>query len=519
MGAPQTPSLPHCEQSLDLRSAMPSWHSLPESTAPCNTVDNAVTDVVNKLWSLCHTLRHDGVDYGDYVEQITYLLFLKMVDEVGGVRLPKGCSWPVLIDETNDQLIPRYRKVLGELSQADDLLGDIFAGAQSRIKNPVSLRKLLDLIDEMEWTGLDVDVQADAYEGLLERAADEGKKGAGQYFTPRAAIRSIVRCVKPDPRTSSQFTICDPACGTAGFLVAAYEWFADELPKQGNTHARTSLRRRLRKSTYFGEELVAGPRRLGLMNLYLHGIEGSIRLRDAIYSPPLDERFDVVLTNPPFGTKGAGEIPQRPDFVLPTSNKQLNFLQHVVTILKDSGRAAMVLPDSCLFAGDAGELFAHITGFCDVHTVLRLPQGTFSPYSNGVRANVLFFTKGRPTHRTWIYDLRIGIPPITKKERPLTHAHFEEFERCYGDDPDGRARRRASDSSEGRWRSFRRSELKKHDYNFDRLMWMSENSDPGDDYDIASPSLITERILASLELAASETARLLASLEKEKRAP
>src|SRR6267378_3004246 len=347
-----------------------------------------MSDIVQKLWGFCHTLRHDGIDYGDYIEQITYLLFLKMADE-RGIELPMKCDWPTLYKQTGTDLTDHYVDVLRTLGKQPGLLGDIFAGAQSRFNNPVNLKKMLTLINETQWTDLDVDVKAEAFEGLLEKAASEGKKGAGQYFTPRVLIKSIVRCMKPDPTVRKDFTICDPAVGTGGFLVAAYEWLV------GRTKGvfDRDVVKRLRTGTYFGEELVPRPRRLALMNLYLHGIEPHIRLGDSIYEPPTSERFDVVLTNPPFGTKGANQAPDRDDFTVETSNKQLNFVQHILTILKPGGRAAVVLPDNCLFADQAGEVFKIVTEDCDLHTVLRLPRGTFTPYSQGVRANVAFFTK------------------------------------------------------------------------------------------------------------------------------
>src|SRR5437016_3639913 len=393
-------------------------------------------DVVQKLWGFCHTLRHDGIDYGDYIEQITYLLFLKMADE-RGVTIPKGCGWPTIRDTSGTALVDHYIEVLRTLGKTPGILGDIYSGAQSRFNNPVNLKKLVSLIDETEWTALDVDVKAAAYEGLLEKAAAEGKKGAGQYFTPRVLIKAIVRCVRPDLRTNPDFTICDPAVGTGGFLVGAYEW----LIAATRGVLDRDMAKRMRTKTYYGQDLVPRPRRLALMNLYLHGIEPHIRLGDSIYEQPRGERFDVVLTNPPFGTKGANQAPEREDFTISTSNKQLNFVQHVQTILKPGGRGAVVLPDNCLFADQAGEVFKLLTEDCDVHTVLRLPRGTFTPYSPS-RAYVVFFTKGYPTETVWIYDARTNAPSITKKDRPLTPAHFGEFESCYGKDPSRRSNRK-----------------------------------------------------------------------------
>ena len=240
--------------------------------------------------------------------------------------------------------------------------------------------------------------------------------------------------MKPDPRGKPDFTICDPACGTGGFLVCAYEWLLAR-PRASST-ARTPSASSTQ--TYFGQDLVPRPRRLALMNLFLHGVEPHIYLGDSIYEPDRGERYDVVLTNPPFGTKGANQAPERDDFTIETSNKQLNFVQHVMTILKPGGRAAMVLPDNCLFEDKAGEVFEILMQDCHLHTVLRLPRGTFTPYSQGVKANVIFFQKGPPTENVWIFDARSNVPGITKKDRPLTPAHFAEFEKCYGTDPNGR---------------------------------------------------------------------------------
>lgn len=466
-----------------------------------------MSDIVNKLWGFCHTLRHDGVDYGDYIEQITYLLFLKMADE-RGLAMPEGCAWPELVRRSGVELVDAYTDLLRTLGRTPGILGDIYAGAQSRFTTPVSLKKLIVLIDETEWTALGVDVKAAAYEGLLEKAASEGKKGAGQYFTPRVLIRSIVRCMRPDPRAHGAFTLCDPACGTAGFLVAAYEWLV-EVTKGA---LERDVARRVRRGTYFGEELVARPRRLGLMNLYLHGVEPTIRLRDGIYETPLSDRFDVVLTNPPFGTKGANAAPDREDFTVETSNKQLNFIQHVLTILKPGGRAAMVLPDNCLFGDQAAEVLALLVQDCDLHTVLRLPRGTFTPYSQGVRANVLFFTRGYGTERVWIYDARSGLPQVTKKDRPLTEAHFAEFERCYGADPNGRALRRTADSAADRWRSFHITEVQEVGFKLDRFKWLKDD-EADEEGELPEPEELTARLLERLGAAMEEVRGLQAALE------
>lgn len=465
-----------------------------------------MSDVVQKLWGFCHTLRHDGIDYGDYIEQITFLLFLKMADEKG-IQLPKGCNWPRLRDESGTILTDHYVDVLRTLSKTPGILGDIYAEAQSRFTNPVNLKRLINLIDETEWTSLGVDVKAAVYEGLLEKAASEGKKGAGQYFTPRVLIQSIVRCMKPDPRSHKEFTICDPACGTGGFLVAAYEWLVEAT---GGGALDRDVAKRVRAKTYFGQDLVARPRRLALMNLYLHGIEPQIILGDTIYEVPRSDRFDVILTNPPFGTKGANQAPDREDFTIATSNKQLNFVQHVLTILKPGGRAAMVLPDNCLFEGKAGEVFEILMQDCNVHTVLRLPRGTFTPYSQGVKANVVFFQKGLPTERVWIFDARSNVPGITKKERPLTPEHFAEFEKCYGKDPNGLARRKDLGET-GRFRRFSVDEVKKRSYKLD-ITWLKDESlEDGDD--LPDPQDLATEAITELEAAIEDLREIVAMLD------
>ena len=473
-----------------------------------------MSDVVQKLWGFCHTLRHDGIDYGDYIEQITFLLFLKMADEKG-VEVPKGCDWPTLRDTSGTAIVDHYVDVLRKLGKTPGILGDIYAEAQSRFNNPVNLKRLVNLIDETEWTTLGVDVKAEAYEGLLEKAASEGKKGAGQYFTPRVLIQAIVRSMKPDPRAHREFTVCDPACGTGGFLVAAYEWLIEAT--KGGALDR-DIAKRVREKTYHGQDLVARPRRLALMNLFLHGIKPKIVLGDTIYEAPGSDRFDCILTNPPFGTKGANQAPDRDDFTIGTSNKQLNFVQHVLTILKPGGRAAVVLPDNCLFADQAGQVFEILTEDCNLHTVLRLPRGTFTPYSQGVKANVVFFSKGEPTENVWIYDARTNVPGITKKDRPLVPEHFAEFEKCFGTDPHGRSKRKNGDSPAergylggDRWRCFSIAEVRGRDFKLDSFKWLKEDSLEDAD-ELPEPEELATDAVAELTGAVGELNEILALL-------
>jgi type I restriction enzyme M protein len=468
-----------------------------------------MTDIVAKLWGFCHTLRHDGIDYGDYIEQITYLLFIKMADE-RALDLPEHTDWGYLRRQSGTNLTDAYTEALRQLGRQPGMLGDIFSGAQSRFSNPVNLKKLISLIDETEWIALDVDVKAAAFEGLLEKAAAEGKKGAGQYFTPRLLIQSIVRCVRPDPRASRDFKIGDPACGTGGFLVAAYEWLMHETKGALDR----DVAKRIRTQTYYGQELVARPRRLALMNLYLHQVEPHISLGDSLYETPGQDRFDVILTNPPFGTRGANQAPDRDDFVVSTSNKQLNFIQHVLTTLKPGGRAAIVVPDNVLFAGQAGEVFQVLMEDCDVHTVLRCPRGTFSPYTEGTKTNVIFFTKGRATSVTWIYDARANVPKITKTSRPLTAGHLADFEKCYGDDPNGQSERSTADSTDDRWRSFGIEEIKARHYKLDAFKWIRDD-DLDDPDDLPEPEELIGEAMEELQLALDDLSDIQRLLESD----
>jgi len=466
-----------------------------------------MSDIVNKLWGFCHTLRHDGIDYGDYIEQLTYLLFLKMANEKG-IKIDSSYDWNSLIVLSGTDLLDHYNEVLRELRKSGGILGDIFTQAMPRFNNPVNLKKVMTMIDKEDWSSMEVDVKGAAFEGLLEKAAAEGKKGAGQYFTPRVLIRSIINVMKPDPRGKLEFKICDPACGTAGFLMIAYEWLM-EITK-GALDRKDVLR--IKKETFYGQELVPRPRRLALMNLFLHGLEPGIYLGDSIYEPDRGERYDCILTNPPFGTKGANQAPVRDDFTVSTSNKQLNFLQHVVTILKHGGRAAMVLPDNVLFSDEAGEVFKYLTEDCNLHTLLRLPNGTFSPYSQGVKANVIFFQKGLPTEEVWIYDNRTNIPGVTKKDRPLTAQMFEDFERCYGPDPYARTERR-DNGDRGRFRVFSISEIKARNYNLDITWLKDENLE--DPESMPDPRFLAADAITELGACIDELQEILDFIEAE----
>jgi type I restriction enzyme M protein len=402
--------------------------------------------IVNKLWNYCNVLRDDGLSYGDYVEQLTYLLFLKMAHEQTRPPLnrpsviPAAYEWPELLRRDGDELEVQYRHTLEALGRETGMLGVIFRKAQNKIQDPAKLRRLIaDLIDREQWIGLDTDVKGAAYEGLLAKNAEDVKTGAGQYFTPRPLIRAIVDVMRPEPGT----TVCDPACGTGGFLLAAHDYVADHHPLDRDQQ------RHLRYEALHGWEIVDGTARLCVMNMFLHGIGGDespIRVADSLGADPGD-RFDLVLTNPPFGKKSSftvvnaeGEserenlVVVRDDFWASTSNKQLNFVQHIKTLLKINGRAAVVVPDNVLFEGGAGETVRRkLLNECDVHTLLRLPTGVF--YAQGVKANVLFFdrragSERAATEKLWIYDFRTN-QHFTLKTNPLRREDLDDFVACY----------------------------------------------------------------------------------------
>ena len=370
------------------------------------------------------------MNYGNYIEQLTYLLFLKMADEKD-LKLPKNCGWQHLLTFSGSDLLEKYTLILQTLGKQKGLLGDIFGKSLPAFNNPTNLKQLLIMIDKEDWTSLDVDIKANAYEGLLEKyAADE--KGAGQYFTPRPLIRSLIRCVQPSIEKTSEFTIHDPACGTCGFLIGAFEWIM--LETDDGSKLKDSDKIRLVKNTFSGMDNVASTRRLGLMNCFLHEIEPIIYFGNTLGDGPhVSKRYDLILTNPPFGSSGIGGTPTRDDFLYPSANKQLNFVQHVINILNRTGKAVMVVPDGVLFDKAGKEIREHLLETCNLHTILRLPHGTFNPYANA-KSNVLFFEKGTPTKETWIYDLRTNVPNI-RKGNPLSEKLFEDFEKNYHKNP------------------------------------------------------------------------------------
>ena len=431
---------------------------------------DAASNLVRKLWQYCNVLRDDGLSYPDYVEQLTYLLFLKMSDEQPDGPVPPEFGWKSLIALDAEHMQLHYGKILQALGERGGTLGLIFRNAKNKIRDPAKLRLLIvDLIGQTEWSGLSADLKGDAYEGLLEKNARDTKSGAGQYFTPRPLIEAIVRCVDPRPGE----VVCDPACGTAGFLLAAHDYLVAENPK-----LNAAQRQHLRAKAIRGVELVEEVARLATMNLLLHGISGQtddelpIRCADSLKDPP-SSQVDVILTNPPFGVKGsvtyagadrrasrmADELTVvRRDFWVQTANKQLNFLQHITALLRPGGRAAVVIPDNVLFeSGAAAVIRRRLLERCDVHTLLRLPTGLF--YAAGVKANVLFFDNQPPQERSgqslWVYDLRSD-NRFSLKAKPLRGddlADFVEFYRA-GD----RAGRSAGEGHP-RWRAFDRASL------------------------------------------------------------
>lgn len=428
-------------------------------------------DITAKLWSYCHILRHDGVDYVDYIEQLTYLLFLKMADE-NGVNVPKNCQWQSLLKKNGEDLKSHYEFILRRLKEEDGILGQIFQEPISKIKNPDSLKKIIDGIESVGWTKLNKDVQGEAFEGLLEKTANEGKKGAGQFFTPRPLIQAIANVMKPNPVEEKGFKIGDTACGTAGFLTVAIDWAKSNL--------NASDWNKVRDHAYYGQELVLRPFRLALMNLFLHGVQANLTLGDSIYTTnTLSNSLNCILTNPPFGTRGISGPPKMRKFKIETSNLQLNFIQHIIEVLKDRGRAAIVLPDGALTDSKARELWQYLIEekICNIHTILRLPKGTFSPYAAGVKASTVFLQKSKVTKNIWVYDGRTNFPDVTKSSRPLTYeTHFEHFVKSYGSKPNGESKRTEND----RFQKYTLDEvrLRNFDLSFNKVFQPDKLDDP-----------------------------------------
>ncbi len=487
---------------------------------------NGGTNIVQKLWNYCTVLRDDGLSYQDYLEQLATLLFLKMAHEKSDMGrtsiIPsdsegKPLDWPSLLALDGVELENHYRHILAELGKKTGMLGMIFRKAQNKIQDPAKLRRLIaDLIDKEQWMTLDADVKGDAYEGLLQKNAEDVKGGAGQYFTPRPLIRAIVDVMRPAPGQ----TIHDPACGTGGFLLIAHEYISR------NYTLDRDQKKHLKFHALTGNELVDGVARLCVMNLFLHGIGGDdIPIRggtDSLQQKP-SVAFDMVLTNPPFGKKSSftilndeGEATKadityvRDDFWATTSNKQLNFLQHVKSCLKINGRAAIVVPDNVLFEGGAGETIRReLLKQCDVHTLLRLPTGIF--YAQGVKANVLFFDRKpaseKPwTDKLWIYDFRTN-QHFTLKANPLKREHLDDFVRCYN------AQNRHERKETERFRAFAYDELVKRDKASLDIFWLKDES-LEDSANLPDPDVIAAEIAEDLQAALDQFAAIAADLRK-----
>lgn len=450
--------------------------------------------IVSKVWSFCTTLRDDGVSYGDYLEQLTYLIFLKMADEysrppfVRAIGIPANYDWESLKSRRGAELEVHYVTLLRVLGGTTGMLGQIFTKAQNKIQDPAKLSRLISMIDETRWVTLGADVKGDIYEGLLEKNAEDTKSGAGQYFTPRALIRTMVDCMRPEPGK----TIADPACGTGGFFLAAYDFLAR------NPALTKDQKVFLKNETFYGNEIVASTRRLCLMNMLLHNIgeidgNSSISPNDALIADG-GLRVDYVLANPPFGRKSSmsftnaeGEQEKdeltynRQDFWATTSNKQLNFLQHIHSMLKTTGRAAVVLPDNVLFEGGAGEVVRQkLLETTELHTILRLPTGIF--YAQGVKANVLFFdnrsaSKNAQTKEVWFYDYRTNIHHTLKK-KPLRFEDMQDFITCYNSQNrnDRSETWHETDNPEGRWRKFSLEQIFARDKTSLDIFWLKDKS-------------------------------------------
>lgn len=475
--------------------------------------------IVSKVWGMCSPLRDDGVSYGDYLEQLTYLIFLKMSDEYSrppykkDTGIPKGCTWSDMNTLKGAELEEQYKRTLETLASEGGILGQIFSQASNKISNAAILYRIVQMIDKEKWVSMSSDVKGEIYEGLLQKNAEDIKSGAGQYFTPRPLIRAMVECLRPEPMK----TIADPCCGSGGFFLAAQEFLAN--PK--NYSLDRSQKSFLKNETFYGNELVKTTFKMALMNLYLHNIGdiyGNVPVTqgDSLLTDP-GYRVDYVLTNPPFGKKSSitmtneeGEeeeedlVYNRQDFWTTSSNKQLNFVQHINTILKATGKAAVVVPDNVLFEGGAGETVRQkLLQTTDLHTILRLPTGIF--YKPGVKANVIFFDKKpaspeRQTKEIWIYDFRTNIH-FTLKQHPMSDDDLKDFISCYN--PTNRYKRKETWSEknpDGRWRRFSVDEILKRDKTSLDIFWIKDKS-LADLDNLPDPETLADDIIENLQSA------------------
>jgi len=464
-------------------------------------------DIVSKLWGLCNILKDDGITYHQYVTELTLLIFLKMAKETGvESRLPEDYRWDDLSSLDGIDQHHFYRKMLVELEAADDkLVASIYQGAHTNIREPKYLSQLIDDINKLDWYALDRDDLGDMYEGLLEKNANETKSGAGQYFTPRVLINSMVKLMKPKAGEIIQ----DPAAGTGGFLLTADSYIRKETSDYFDLDEEQIKFQK--NKAYVGMELVPDTHRLALMNTMLHDLEGDengvIHLGNTLASEGQKlPKADLVLSNPPFGTKKGGGLPSRDDFTYPTSNKQLAFLQHIYRGLKAGGRAAVVLPDNVLFEGNIGkQIRQDLMNKCNLHTILRLPTGIF--YAQGVKTNVLFFERGKTdtnnTKDVWVYDLRANMPKFGKRT-PLTPKHFEAFEKAY------ESRKRKDEGEEGRFRCFSREYIAEHDNSLD-ISWIKDDS-LEDAADLPTPDILATEAMEELTGAMNDLEMLMGQL-------
>jgi len=472
------------------------------------------SDIVAKLWNLCNILKDDGVTYHQYVTELTYLLFLKMAKETGTEnQLPADHRWADLEARAAPDRLEFYKILLIHLgSHGSTLVQEIFANASSFIKKPATLSTLVAEIDKIDWYSVHREDLGDLYEGLLEKNANEKKSGAGQYFTPRMLIDSMVAVMKP----TLTDVIQDPAAGTGGFLIAANHYLRTHHEFDSLTDAQ---QRKYRNSTFYGMEHVQDTHRLALMNLMLHGIDGGIRYGDTL-SPEGQAlpKATLILTNPPFGTKKGGGLPSRDDFTYPTSNKQFAFLQHIYRGLKAGGRAAVVMPDNVLFESNVGsDIRRDLMDKCNLHTILRLPTGIF--YAQGVKTNVLFFTRGEKdkgnTKEVWVYDLRTNMPQFGKRT-VLTREHFAAFEAAFGDDPlcGPKALAKRQDTGEtGRFRKFSREQIAERGDSLD-ISWLKDDN-ATDAQDLPEPAMLAQEAMGELEGAMEELRGILEELGEE----
>lgn len=471
----------------------------------------STNDIVAKLWNLCNVLKDDGVTYHQYVTELTYLLFLKMAQETGTEdQIPAGYRWADLESKSAAERLNHYRLGLVHLgSNGSKLAQEIFANASSFIKKPATLSTLVSEIDKLDWYSARKEGLGDLYEGLLEKNANEKKSGAGQYFTPRPLIDSMVRVTKPTLADIIQ----DPAAGTGGFPIAANHYLRAHHDFDSLTEAQ---QKKYRSGTFYGMEHVQDTHRLALMNLMLHGIDGGIRYGDTLSDDGAAlPKATLILSNPPFGTKKGGGLPSRTDFTFPTSNKQFCFLQHIYRGLLPGGRAAVVLPDNVLFESGIGkEIRRDLMEKCNLHTILRLPTGIF--YAQGVKTNVLFFTRGQSdkgnTKEVWVYDLRANMPQFGKRT-VLTDSHFKDFEDAYGTDPRGSSaalEKRKDTGETGRFRKFTREWIAGRDDSLD-ISWLKDDEAESSD-ELPEPAVLATSALAEMEAIMDDLRGILAEL-------